>query len=141
VLHKQSGRLFLQECKSMRDWRRLDILTVDPQMTHYYLGLRAAGYEVDGVLYDAIKTYRWKRDDHPPEDSVQRVFIDRTPEQCEASLVDLHAFDDRREDIESGRRSPLRNISSFGSCSFCNFRAECWEELAFPEPEITWEGE
>jgi hypothetical protein len=136
VRHVESGKLYLGECKSMRDWRRLDILQVDPQVTHYYLLLQAAGYPVHGVMYDALKTYRWKRDEHPPEDSIQRIFLDRTAEQCEASLDDLRAFRANAEAIEGKVRLPLRNISSFGSCSFCNYRPQCWEELAFPETEI-----
>lgn len=139
VRNIRTNDLFLAECKSMRDWRRLDILEVDPQMTHYYLLCQAAGYPVKGIMYDALKTYRWKRDEHPPEDSIRRLFINRTAEQCEASLDDLHAFADRREDLTDlprRRRKPLRNISSFGSCSFCSFRPQCWEELAFPETEF-----
>lgn len=135
--HKPSGDLYLGECKSMKDWRRLDILEVDPQMTHYYLLCQASGYPIKGILYDALKTYRWKgRDTHPPEDSVRRLFIHRTAEQCEASLDDLHAFNDRRLDIMSGARKPLRNITHFGSCSFCTYRPQCWEELAFPDTEV-----
>lgn len=136
-----TGNLYLGECKSMKDWRRLDILEVDPQVTHYYLLCHQAGYDVKGVMYDALKTYRWKRDEHPPEDSVQRLYIHRTAEQCEASLSELHAFSDRRDDIVTGKRIPLRNISHLGSCNFCSFRSECWEDLAFPETKIVMPDE
>lgn len=134
--HIPTGDLFLGECKTMRDWRRLDTLTVDPQMTHYYMLLRESGYDIKGVLYDAAKSYRWKRDEHkhPPEESFQRVFIDRTEAQCHASLKELHAFNERRTDLVEHTRLPLRNIGQ--TCSWCWARVRCWDELAFPETVI-----
>lgn len=136
IRHIPTNRLYLGEAKSMRDWRRLDILTVDPQLTHYYSLAKAAGYEIDGILYDAAKTYRWKRDEHkhPPAESFQRLFIDRTPEQCEKALEQLAAFASRRSELLGGA-TPLRNISSM-TCGGCAYRAQCYDEIAFPEAEI-----
>lgn len=142
IRHVESGRLFLAECKTMRDWRRLDILTVDPQITHYWTLARAMGHDIDGVLYDAIRTYRWKRDEHkhPPEETVRRLFIDRTIEQSRMAADELHAFHDRRlaltQPSQGNQRKtlPLRHIDA-QTCSWCSFRPRCWEELAFPNPE------
>jgi PD-(D/E)XK nuclease superfamily len=140
--HKPTGKLFLGECKTMKDWRRLDILTVDPQVTHYYTLAQATGRDVFGVMYDAAKTYRWKRDEakHPPHESFQRLLIDRTVEQCNEAVHELTAFADRREDLLTNVRLPLRNVSSM-TCSWCAYKGKCWEELAFPEPTIEWDGD
>lgn len=144
VRHIPTARTYLAECKTMRDWRRLDILTVDPQLTHYWTLARACGYPIDGILYDAAKTYRWKRDEHkhPPDESFQRLFLDRSQAQADEATKQLHAFNDRRKDLTeinapwtAPDRRPLRNISA-NTCSWCPWRARCWEELAFPETAI-----
>lgn len=135
VYHKPTKLLFLDETKSMNDWRRLETLTVDPQVTHYYALARRSGYDIEGVLYDAIRTYRWKRDPHPPEDSFQRIYLDRTEDQVTQGYLELQAFADRRTALEDQGAGPLRSISD-RNCSWCAFKARCWEELAFPEPTI-----
>jgi hypothetical protein len=52
--------LWLVERKTMSDWSRLDLIDVDPQLTLYYWNLRMNGYDVYGIMFDAIRTYRWK---------------------------------------------------------------------------------
>lgn len=133
IYEKATQSLWLAECKTMKDWRRLDILTVDPQITHYYTLAKATGRDIEGVLYDAAKTYRWKRDEHPPADSFQRLYLDRSPEQCAEGLKELHAFNERRSSLVH----PIRNISGF-TCSGCAYKTQCWDSLAFPETTLEW---
>lgn len=59
MVHLPSG-LWAVERKSMRDWRRLNTLDVDPQVSLVLWQLREEGWPVKGLLYDAIRTYRWK---------------------------------------------------------------------------------
>lgn len=135
VLHLPTERLYLMETKSMKDWRRLDILTVDPQITHYWTLARQNGYEVDGILYDAIKTYRWKTGKHPASESFQRLFLDRNEEHAMAAGDQVRAVSDRRKQLAIGDAVPIRNISQM-TCSWCWKRERCWEDLAFPETQI-----
>ncbi len=55
----QQGQMWLVERKTMKDWRRLDSIDVDQQVSTYVWAWRQAGIPVVGVIYDAIKTYRW----------------------------------------------------------------------------------
>jgi hypothetical protein len=53
------GKLVLVERKSMADWRRIELVDVTPQETIQTWAARENGYEIDRILFDAIKTYRW----------------------------------------------------------------------------------
>lgn len=59
VVQLKGAGLWAVERKTMADWSRLDTLEVDPQVSIYLWQLREAGWPVRGLLYDAIKTYRW----------------------------------------------------------------------------------
>lgn len=63
--------LYVVERKSMADWQRLDTIDVDPQVGIAMWQLANAGWPVKGVLYDAMRTYRWK-----PEKPTQAAFIE-----------------------------------------------------------------
>ncbi len=54
------GGLWLIERKSMKDWRRLALLDVDRQTALYDWIVKLTGLPLQGVIYDAIRTYRWK---------------------------------------------------------------------------------
>jgi hypothetical protein len=53
------GLLCLVERKTMSSWQRLELVDVTPQETVQTWAARANGYEIDRVLFDAIKSYRW----------------------------------------------------------------------------------
>lgn len=55
----ETGELWLVERKTMSDWQRLSYLSVDPQLTLYAWLVRENGWDVRGILFDAIRTYRW----------------------------------------------------------------------------------
>ncbi|HXJ69896.1 MAG TPA: PD-(D/E)XK nuclease family protein [Verrucomicrobiae bacterium] len=54
-----NGKLWLVERKTMKDWSRLDLVPVSPQETLYYWLAQANGLEPYGLVFDAIRTYRW----------------------------------------------------------------------------------
>lgn len=71
VGHRELNGLYAVERKSMADWQRLDTLDVDPQVGIVLWQLRQAGWPVQGVIYDAMRTYRWK-----PEQPTQAALIE-----------------------------------------------------------------
>ena len=136
VRDRNSGEYYLLERKTMRDWRRLDYLTVDPQINHYLWLAERNDIAVVGVVYEAAKTYRWSRDEHkhPPSDSFQEHLVVRSPEQIEAYIEQVHAFELQRSHIHSIEVT----VPSIGqNCLTCEFKGECWDSLGVPaEPHI-----
>lgn len=53
------GKRWLVERKTMADWRRMNLVTVDPQVTLYYWLAQQNGLEPYGIVFDGIRTYRW----------------------------------------------------------------------------------
>jgi hypothetical protein len=53
------GALVLVERKTMASWQRLELVDVTPQETLQAWAARCSMLEVDRVLFDAIKNYRW----------------------------------------------------------------------------------
>lgn len=70
-LWRIENRLLLVERKTMKDWSRLDLLLVDPQITLYDWIAKENGLDIWGIAYDAIRTYRWKL-----EKPTQKVLIE-----------------------------------------------------------------
>lgn len=138
-LHVPTGKLYVGECKTMADWRRLDILEVDPQLSNYVNLARRNGYDVAGVFYDAARTYRWKRDEdkHPPSDSFREMLYLRDDPQIFQSELQTQQAALRAELIRDGVLQPLRNIGA-NTCNFCSYRDECYEDLAFPPEQLEW---
>lgn len=159
---KLRGRgLFAVERKSMKDWRRLNVLEVDPQVTIELWQLRNAGWPIKGLMYDAIRTYRWKPDkpsqkwlmenegltrdeakaqiemhpgtERPIEESFDLRYEDRTLEHTEEALSDARTAVRRRALLAAGEK-PVRNIGS--NCDYCPFREDCWSRLSFPSEVV-----
>ena len=63
--------IIIREAKSMADWRRLDLVDVTTQESLYGWGARQLGIEWDSILFDAIRTYRWK-----PEKPTQKQILE-----------------------------------------------------------------
>jgi len=122
-----NGDMWVLERKTMRDWRRLNGIDVDPQVSLYVWAARASGLPVAGVLYDAIRTYRWKGD-RPVDESFQSLWLARTQAQLDETVADTVAGVQRKALIASGMR-PTRNIGM--SCDVCDYRQHCWDSLSF----------
>lgn len=133
----REGLVGLVETKTMSTLNRLDILTIDPQITIYYYGLTTAGFKIDFVEFDAIYTYRWKKD-RPLQDSFKRIIIDRDMKHVDQAIreVEQACFYIDRMEQEQGPR--LRHIIPYGpwSCFGCSFQQPCEENLrGFEEDE------
>lgn len=134
------GDLWLVEVKCSGDKNRADTAMVEPQISDYCLAWEIeTGQRPFGVIFDHVYTYRWKRDQHPPEDSFNRVFADRTEQQLRVADMEIMSNADRMHDIATGQVLARHNVST-RSCNTCGFKAECWADLAF-EPEQTIEME
>lgn len=133
----KTGAFWVVERKTMKDWRRIEFLRTDWQITLYYWLMQANGYPVEGVAYDAIRTYRWTRDEHkhPPSDSFQWLWLMRNEGQVESALENLRQVISRRADIlrsmKAGNRSTIKNIS-YMNCGNCPYKEPCFEDEMFP---------
>lgn len=163
---KTSSGLWVVERKTMRDWKRLNSIEVDPQVTIELFQVRNAGWPIKGVIYDAIRTYRWKPEkptqkwlmenegltreqakqqielhpgiERPDDESFQLLYPDRHPEQITEAVADMQTAVRRRALLAAGER-PVRNIGS--ACDNCPFREKCWNELSFGSDEVLLEQE
>lgn len=70
---------------------------------------------------------------HPPSDSFEMLWMDRTPEHIDAALAEVRAGIRRREALRRGAK-PLRNIGPF--CGNCAGKSVCFSRLAFPQDDI-----
>lgn len=139
IFRLNSG-LWLVERKTMGDWQRLDLIDVDLQLTLYYWLAQQNGFDIEGILFDAIRTYRWKRDERPPSESFQQIWVDRTPEQVDAAMAWVQDVILRTNHLQAGWNRPIRNIGPL--CKGCHFQSSCFEGLSFPtEIEMLEEDE
>jgi len=123
------GKRWLVERKTMADWRRLDLVNVTPQETLYVWLARKNGIEIEGVIFDAIKSYQWTRDKHPPGDSFQRIELYRDQPQIDSALEWTRAILERRRALWLGT-VPIRNIGQ--ACTGCSYQADCFDSFSFP---------
>jgi len=125
----QQGKLWLVETKTMGDFSRLDNLSIDPQLSMYYLAAKQLGLDVWGAYYDAIYTYRWVKD-RPTAESFKQVHLDRDRRQSDAMTEEVIEMCRRIESRK--RRPPTRTIVTYGpmACSNCSFNAPCFENSA-----------
>ena len=77
VMHK--GHLWMLERKTYGRKDRLDYLTVDPQLTLNLWVARQNGYDVVGIIFDGIYTYRWA-----PSKPTQRQLLEDAPASVRA---------------------------------------------------------
>lgn len=127
VRNLDTGELWIAEFKTMGNWSKLNQLPVDKQVTLYIYAARAAGYPVVGVMYDAIRTYRWtgkNADDHVPAESFKREWVERTDEQIQECLREVEAAVEIRGAITSMDRYPLRNVGQ--NCDWCPVMSTCY---------------
>ena len=131
---EHNGVLWSVERKTMDNWRGLDLVPVSPQVTLYEWSLRENGYAIAGTLFDAIKRYRWTRDEakHPPEDSVNWQWITRTDQQIEGALQWARSLLARRTNLTLDGYVPIKNIGPM-SCGGCWRAEDCWADLSFPK--------
>lgn len=72
-LWELDGKLIAVERKTMRGWRRLDLIEYTTQESLYIWQLRAAGYDIDALVFDAANTYRWVPDKPTQQDMIDSV--------------------------------------------------------------------
>ena len=151
-LWRAYGHLWIVERKTMADFSELEAFAWSPQITGQHWALTQAvrtdpkiraltgGEEPYGILLDAARTYRWKRDEHkhPPADSFQRRWLDRNPEHDEEAVLDAIAGLERMRALKRGAR-PLRNVGRH--CNSCQARVPCRMQAAFGEDAVVWDDE
>jgi hypothetical protein len=135
---KLDGRLWVVERKTMGKFDELEAFAWSPQVTLYHWAAVQLGLEPEGILLDAMRTYRWKRDErkHPPAESFQRRWLDRSPRHDEEAVLDAIAGLDRMRELRRGAR-PLRNVGRH--CNYCPARVPCRLAACFGPEEVVWD--
>lgn len=136
-LWKIDGYLWLVEAKSMSDWETLDRYIYDPQCSLYVWAAREAGWPVEGVMVDAMRTYRWvakNEGKHPVAESFDRRWVDRNQEHLDMAIEEAKAGLDMARALLRGAIRPLRNMDRH--CGWCSYRSPCLAELCFNQPVI-----
>lgn len=121
------GKVWIREGKTMGDWSKMDQHERSHQTTFYLWAAQQLGYEPWGILLDGIRTYRWKRDYHPPADSFERRWLDRGPVHIENCIREAGIGLSLARELIAGRLSPLRNIGD--QCGWCSYKNECNADL------------
>ncbi len=125
------GRCWVVERKTMGDWSKMDQHERSHQTTFYLWAAQQLGYDPWGIMLDCIRTYRWKRDEHPPADSFDRRWFDRGPVHLSNALLEAGKGLTLAKALIGGHMKPLRNIADH--CSWCPYTAECFTELGFDD--------
>lgn len=116
------GQLWLWETKTMGKFDRLDWLGWDPQIATYLWASEQLGFEVRGVVYDAILTYRWKGE-RPVADSFKRLMLVPPPAFVRATMDNYLRAGERCAEIQA---NPGLAIKSAGrNCTYCPALADC----------------
>lgn len=140
VKNHETGDLWVAEFKSMGNWSKLHQLPQDKQVSLYIYAARRSGYDVKGVMFDALLTTVWKtvegevyksgprkgepKDFHPPADSFRREWVVRTPAQIQEFLDELDTMLIRRIEIRMHTDAPVRNVGQ--ACDWCPVMGICY---------------
>lgn len=108
----------------MSDWQRLDWLSVDPQLGTYDWATEAMGFvDVQGIVYEAIKTYHWVKD-RPVHESFQRLVLPRNPGLVEKTLDTYRRAAKRAAEVLA---APSEAIPALGrDCVRCPAYGDCF---------------
>lgn len=140
IVQDENGDLWVAEFKTMGNWSKLHQLPKDKQVTLYIYAARRSGYDVKGVMFDALLTQRWKTEEgevyksgpkkgqpkgyHPPADSFDRRWIERTEEDLTDFLFEMDSTLAQRERLFWGDEVPIRNVGQ--GCSYCPVMPQCY---------------
>lgn len=125
------GHLWLVERKTGSDFNKLDLHERSHQTTFYYWAAQQLGYEPWGIMLDFIRTYRWKRDEHPPADSFERRWLDRNTEHLNNAILEAGKGLTLAKALINGTMLPLRNFDQH--CQWCDVSNQCVAELGFSD--------
>lgn len=95
------------ERKTMKDWRRLQQLEVDPQTATYLWIVRETftGMPIEGLKYDAIRTYQWQPE-KPTLTQLQEEVLREQPELTKKAAMDIAR---ERQAADPGVERPLED--------------------------------
>lgn len=138
--------IYIIETKTMGKWDRLDWLNIDPQLGSYEWAARKQGFEVVGVLYDAILTQVWKTEEgevyktgarkgqpknyHPPTDSFKRLWL---PINEPLVAATLDQYDQVAKRARYLFEHPDEAVKSAGrNCVYCPAYESCHPHAVVP---------
>lgn len=108
---EMDGKIYVLDYKTAAQRIDEDFLSFDPQISGYYLGAKALGYDIDGAIYDYIYKLKMPK--------FERYFVTRTEEQ-------LKDFQENAKEaliaLQSGAK--YQNISR--DCKSCFYQKYCF---------------
>lgn len=107
---KIDGKVYGRDFKFMAQKMDSEYLSMDNQISGYYLGAKSLGYDLDGFIYDVGYKYKVPAFD--------RIYVTRTKEQLDAFLEDTK---EAIKALQSGAK--YKNISS--ECRTCHYKQLC----------------
>jgi PD-(D/E)XK nuclease superfamily len=125
------GRTWVRENKTMNDWSKIEQHMRSHQTTLYFWAAQQLGYEPWGILLDCQRTYRWKRDPHPPADSFEQRWFDRNQAHLDNAIVEAGKGLTLAKMLINRQMEPLRNIADH--CGWCSYANECNAALGFDD--------
>jgi hypothetical protein len=133
-LWRADNRVWVRENKTMSDFSKIEQHMRSHQTTFYFWAARQICRERGwpepwGILLDCERTYRWKRDEHPPADSFERRWFDRNDEHLDNAILEAGKGLTRAKMLINEVMTPMRNINDH--CGWCPYSNECNAELGF----------
>lgn len=142
------GQLWLIELKTYGSRPGpLAYAQVSPQLGCYSLLIEhEQGQRPFGVMMLGIYTYRWKRDEHkhPPEDSFDEALVVLGDDHLRTAINYLAQAVNRRNVLlgktyvvgfKSGPPLDMAIPNVGKDCSWCGFKAQCWNDLGGVEED------
>lgn len=124
ALFAYKRELWVGELKTTATLTNVDYLAQTLQTPLYVWALRQMGVPVVGAMLDVIRSYRPVRKELPLADSFDRRWHRWSDSELVPKVAEAMSANLVRQDLESGRRIPLRNVGS--SCSWCSSNAQCF---------------
>lgn len=123
--NRMHDRLMLLEFKTMGRWGRERQVPWDPQL-HLYLWAARQMFPVQGVIFEAVSTYKYK--DPSPEKRFKRIELLYDQRLVDRAVDDLQRASRRGLEILSEPTKAVRSVGD--ACTWCDFRRRChtpWE--------------
>jgi hypothetical protein len=122
--------LWIRETKTMGRLDRLQWLPYDPQVATYMWAARAQGFDIRGVLYDAIYTKEWVSERDPAE-SFPRQWLPYNQAAVDGVLIAYERAASRIRSLQYGQEprvtgpahQPVRNAGR--ACLYCDYVGPC----------------
>lgn len=122
---KTGSQTWVVDHKSTGNKQRLQYHHFWLQAALYYWLAHEHGYNVSGVIRNAIYTYQWKTGKHFDHETCYRTWYSFDDDEIDYMLNQVKMAYVRRQELINKERTPLRSPGV--NCNTCAYKAICWE--------------